>query len=85
MAEKRSVRGRSLVVDAVTDHVEDALSPSRSRRANPRTEPIQAVLDMKAVRDWWRCQLAQRGYEPDLIERMLADYEAAFRRWVCVF
>src|SRR3954462_2999510 len=31
---------------------------------------------MKAVRDWWRCQLAQRGYEPDLIERLLAEYEA---------
>ena len=67
---------------------------SRGRRAEPfsfspsephRTEPIQAVLDMKAVRDWWRCQLAQRGYEPDRIERLLAEYEAAFGRWVCGF
>ena len=40
---------------------------------------------MKAVRDWWCCQLAQRGYEPDLIERLLAEYEAAFGRWVCGF
>ena len=40
---------------------------------------------MKAVQDWWRCQLAQRGYEPDRIERLLAEYEAAFGRWVCGF
>jgi hypothetical protein len=40
---------------------------------------------MKAVRDWWRCQLAQRGYEPDLIERLLAEYEAAIGRWVYGF
>ena len=36
------------------------------------------VAELADARDWWAAKLREQGYDGDLIERLLAEYEAAF-------